>query len=139
LRRVTGSAARALRNGHELTPANLALSRARHPAGAVSNAGLSVPLPAGGGGMRRKPIRSPAACNRVDRWRHARLNLRQSERHAIRGGRGGVSARVVALLTLAAFINYVDPWQILRPAGPADPRQFALSNTQLGLLLSAFF
>jgi sugar phosphate permease len=50
----------------------------------------------------------------------------------------GVSARVVALLTLAAFINYVDRGN-LAIAGPLIRDQFALSNAQLGLLLSAFF
>src|SRR2546430_2742780 len=67
-----------------------------------------------------------------------RLNLRQSERGTIGGVGGGVSARVVALLTLAAFINYVDRGN-LATAGPLIRDQFALSNTQLGLLLSAFF
>ena len=51
---------------------------------------------------------------------------------------GSVSARVVALLTLAAFINYVDRGD-LAIAGPLIRDQFALSNAQLGLLLSAFF
>jgi len=55
------------------------------------------------------------------------------------GGIGrGVSARVVALLTLAAFIDYVDRGN-LATAGPLIRDQFALSNAQLGLLLSAFF
>jgi MFS family permease len=54
------------------------------------------------------------------------------------GGGGGISARVVALLTLAAFINYVDRGN-LATAGPLIRDQFGLSNTQLGLLLSAFF
>jgi MFS family permease len=55
------------------------------------------------------------------------------------GGIGeGVSARVVALLTLAAFINYVDRGN-LATAGPLIREQFAVSNAQLGLLLSAFF
>jgi MFS family permease len=55
------------------------------------------------------------------------------------GGSGtGVSARVVALLTLAAFINYVDRGN-LATAGPLIRDQFALSNAELGLLLSAFF
>jgi len=53
------------------------------------------------------------------------------------GGIGrGVSARVVALLTLAAFINYVDRGN-LATAGPLIRDQFALSNAQLGLLLLA--
>jgi MFS family permease len=54
------------------------------------------------------------------------------------GIESGVSARVVALLTLAAFINYVDRGN-LATAGPLIRDQFALSNAQLGLLLSAFF
>jgi MFS family permease len=44
----------------------------------------------------------------------------------------------VALLALAAFINYVDRGN-LATAGPLIGEQFALTNTQLGLLLSAFF
>jgi MFS family permease len=51
---------------------------------------------------------------------------------------GSSSARVVALLTLAAFINYVDRGN-LAIAGPLIRDQLGLSNTQLGLLLSAFF
>lgn len=50
----------------------------------------------------------------------------------------GVSARVVALLTAAAFINYVDRGN-LATAGPLIRGEFALSNAQLGVLLSAFF
>jgi len=50
----------------------------------------------------------------------------------------GVSGRVVALLTVAAFINYVDRGN-LATAGPLIRDEFALSNTQLGVLLSAFF
>src|SRR5882762_3555407 len=50
----------------------------------------------------------------------------------------GVSGRVVGLLTLAAFINYVDRGN-LATASPLIRDQFALSNTQLGVLLSAFF
>jgi len=42
------------------------------------------------------------------------------------------------LLTLAAFINFVDRGN-LATAGPLIRDQFALSNAQLGLLLSAFF
>jgi MFS family permease len=42
------------------------------------------------------------------------------------------------LLTLATFINYVDRGN-LATAGPLVRDQFALSNTQLGVLLSAFF
>lgn len=55
-----------------------------------------------------------------------------------RGIGEGVSARVVALLTLAAFINFVDRGN-LATAGPLIRDQLGLSNTQLGLLLSAFF
>ena len=50
----------------------------------------------------------------------------------------GVSGRVVALLAAAAFINFVDRGN-LATAGPLIRDQFALSNAQLGLLLSAFF
>jgi MFS family permease len=46
--------------------------------------------------------------------------------------------RVVALLTLAAFINYVDRGN-LATAGPLIRDQLSLSNAQLGVLLSAFF
>jgi MFS family permease len=42
------------------------------------------------------------------------------------------------LLTAAAFINFVDRGN-LATAGPLIRDQFALSNAQLGLLLSAFF
>lgn len=51
---------------------------------------------------------------------------------------GGASARMVTLLTVAAFINYVDRGS-LATAAPLVRDEFALSNTQLGLLLSAFF
>ena len=54
------------------------------------------------------------------------------------GASVGVSARVVALLTLAAFINYVDRGN-LATAGPLIRDQLSLSNTQLGVLLAAFF
>ena len=96
-------------------------------------------LGAGGGGRRRKPMRSPSARNpALDRWcrpgsTSGRVNAAPSG-----GVGGGVSARVVALLTLAAFINYVDRGN-LATAGPLIRDQFALSNAQLGLLLSAFF
>lgn len=50
----------------------------------------------------------------------------------------GVSVRVVGLLTAAAFINFVDRGN-LATAGPLIRDQLALSNAQLGLLLSAFF
>jgi MFS family permease len=54
------------------------------------------------------------------------------------GADGSVSARVVALLTLAAFINYVDRGN-LATAGPLIRDQLNLSHTQLGVLLAAFF
>ena len=50
----------------------------------------------------------------------------------------GVSARIVALLSLAAFINYVDRGN-LATAGPLIRDQLGLSHTQLGILLAAFF
>ena len=50
----------------------------------------------------------------------------------------GVSGRVVTLLTLAAFINYVDRGN-LATASPLIRDQFAFSNAQLGVLMSAFF
>jgi len=50
----------------------------------------------------------------------------------------GVGVRVVALLALAAFINYVDRGN-LATAGPLIRDELALSNAQLGMLLSAFF
>ncbi|HYX74746.1 MAG TPA: MFS transporter [Steroidobacteraceae bacterium] len=51
---------------------------------------------------------------------------------------GGVSTRIVALLTLAAFINYVDRGN-LATAGPLIQGQLNLSHTELGVLLAAFF
>ncbi|HKF98320.1 MAG TPA: MFS transporter, partial [Steroidobacteraceae bacterium] len=54
------------------------------------------------------------------------------------GESSGVSARVVVLLTLAAFINYVDRGN-LATAAPLIREQLSLSNTQLGVLLAAFF
>jgi hypothetical protein len=53
-------------------------------------------------------------------------------------GESGASARVVALLALAVFINYIDRGN-LGTAAPLLRDELALSNTQLGLLLSAFF
>jgi MFS family permease len=50
----------------------------------------------------------------------------------------GVSARVVALLAIAVFVNYVDRGN-LATAGPLIRDQFGLSNAQFGVLLSAFF
>jgi hypothetical protein len=77
-----------------------------------------VPRPGvAGGGRRRKPMGSPAARSR-------RLTARgvQAQPPAVSvarsaGVRGGISAHVVALLTLAAFINYVDRGN-LATAGP---------------------
>jgi MFS family permease len=54
------------------------------------------------------------------------------------GDARGISARIVALLTLAAFINYVDRGN-LATAGPLIRDELALNNAQLGLLFSAFF
>jgi MFS family permease len=51
---------------------------------------------------------------------------------------GGVSVRIVVLLAVAAFINFIDRGS-LATAAPLVLDEFALSNTQLGLLLSAFF
>lgn len=50
----------------------------------------------------------------------------------------GISVRVVVLLAVAAFINYVDRGN-LATAGPLIRDELALSNAQLGVLLSAFF
>lgn len=50
----------------------------------------------------------------------------------------GISVRLVTLLTVASFINYVDRGS-LATAAPLVRDEFALSNTQLGILLSAFF
>ena len=57
---------------------------------------------------------------------------------AQRGVGEGISARVVALLTLAALINYVDRGN-LATAAPLIRDQLGLSHTQLGVLLAAFF
>jgi MFS family permease len=54
------------------------------------------------------------------------------------GESSSVSARVVVLLTLAAFINYVDRGN-LATAAPLIREQLSLSHTQLGVLLAAFF
>jgi MFS family permease len=50
----------------------------------------------------------------------------------------GLGRGVVALLALAMFINYVDRGN-LATAAPLIKDQLRLSNTQMGLLLSAFF
>jgi MFS family permease len=50
----------------------------------------------------------------------------------------GISVRVVVLLAVAAFINYVDRGN-LATAGPLIRDELALSNAQLGILLSGFF
>lgn len=57
---------------------------------------------------------------------------------AVERPRLGMGAAVVPLMALAVFINYVDRGN-LATAGPLIREQFALSNAQLGLLLSAFF
>jgi MFS family permease len=50
----------------------------------------------------------------------------------------GLGAGVVGLLALAIFINYVDRGN-LATAAPLIKDQLKLSNTQIGLLVSAFF
>ncbi|HEV7433101.1 MAG TPA: MFS transporter [Steroidobacteraceae bacterium] len=50
----------------------------------------------------------------------------------------GVSARMVLLLAAAIFINYVDRGN-LSTAAPLLQSELHLSNTQIGVLLSAFF
>ncbi len=50
----------------------------------------------------------------------------------------GVSARIVLLLAAALFINYVDRGN-LSTAAPLLQSELHLSNTQIGVLLSAFF
>jgi len=50
----------------------------------------------------------------------------------------GVPFRVVALLAIAVFINYVDRGN-LATAGPLLKGDLGLSNFQFGLLGSAFF
>ncbi|HYL71035.1 MAG TPA: MFS transporter, partial [Candidatus Dormibacteraeota bacterium] len=50
----------------------------------------------------------------------------------------GISRRVVVLLTLATFINFIDRGN-LSTAVPLIRAQFSLTNAQLGVLLSAFF
>src|SRR5215472_10278736 len=45
---------------------------------------------------------------------------------------------IVVLLTAAVFINYVDRGA-LSTAAPLMKRELSISNTQMGLLLSAFF
>jgi len=50
----------------------------------------------------------------------------------------GVSARLVLLLAAAIFINYVDRGN-LATAAPLLKTELGLSNTQIGMLLSAFF
>ena len=50
----------------------------------------------------------------------------------------GVSARLVLLLAAAIFINYVDRGN-LAIAAPLLKNELGLSNTQIGMLLSAFF
>jgi MFS family permease len=50
----------------------------------------------------------------------------------------GISGRLVLLLSVALFINYVDRGN-LATAAPLIKSDFGLTNTQVGLLLSAFF
>jgi len=71
---------------------------------------------AGGGGRRRKPMRSPAA-----RSRRLTAGVVQAQTRSVNAARsggvgGGVSARVVALLTLAAFHQLRGPCN--RDRGP---------------------
>jgi MFS family permease len=54
------------------------------------------------------------------------------------GGEAGLGFGVVGLLALAIFINYVDRGN-LATAAPLIKDQLHLTNTQIGLLLSAFF
>jgi MFS family permease len=51
---------------------------------------------------------------------------------------GGIGKGVVGLIALSVFINYVDRGN-LATAAPLVKDEFGLSNTQIGLLLSAFF
>ena len=51
---------------------------------------------------------------------------------------GGLRTRVVALLALAVFINYVDRGN-LATAAPLMRSELKLSNTEVGMLLGAFF
>jgi MFS family permease len=57
---------------------------------------------------------------------------------AARKQSAGVSSRLVLLLAVAIFINYVDRGN-LATAAPLLKSDLNLSNTQVGLLLSAFF
>ena len=50
----------------------------------------------------------------------------------------GRTQAIVALMALAVFINYVDRGN-LATAAPLIKDQLKLNNTQVGLLLSAFF
>ncbi|HEV7431537.1 MAG TPA: MFS transporter [Steroidobacteraceae bacterium] len=50
----------------------------------------------------------------------------------------GVSGRLVLMLAIAIFINYADRGN-LATAAPLLKGEFALTNTQVGVLLSAFF
>src|SRR3984957_4150232 len=55
-----------------------------------------------------------------------------------RRAHAGLGAGVVGLLALSIFINYVDRGN-LATAAPLIKDQLRLSNTQIGLLISAFF
>ena len=50
----------------------------------------------------------------------------------------GLSMKVVLLLSAAVFINFVDRGN-LATASPLLKDEFGLTNSQIGLLLSAFF
>ena len=64
--------------------------------------------------------------------------MKSHDTGAPKQGAAGISVRVVVLLALAAFINYVDRGN-LATAGPLIRDELGLSNAQLGTLLSAFF
>lgn len=61
-----------------------------------------------------------------------------SEAISARGSSPPKAALVVALLGLLVFINYVDRGN-LATAGPLVKDELALTNTQFGILISAFF
>jgi len=53
-------------------------------------------------------------------------------------GEGGLRTRIVVLLALAIFINYVDRGN-LATAAPLIRDELKLTHTQIGMLLGAFF
>jgi MFS family permease len=61
-----------------------------------------------------------------------------SDGELARGSAGSIGKGVVALLALCIFINYVDRGN-LATAAPLMRDELGLSNTQIGILLSAFF